>query len=563
MKTPQKVASWYWIVAAILTPFVALACVLTGYFAYQSQSYRAEADRLLASLRRNHEDFEHLRTVMTALGTQVGFVAANPEATVATIQVKAIPGNPEEEQRPVQDRNYVYNKMREGVDLYQGNGKYVQNYTSAREYLDRFEKQIERYIAFKAYQIYDVKTIEIGNLPVGAPPGAAPAPTPGPEGTPAPEPQPERVVVAGDVVERPGHRRAISAELTQEAYLPAEAEIDRAFDKWKNGDPPREHSLKKPTVITLELIFRRQMHLLDELVSANVRQYGILIGEVTSGETGFGGVETSKTRFDELAGLLSGKVTTLKTDVTREMGGAASADGEIAGASNDRKVQAFDAENVLRTGALQQEAQKFQAELEMHKNDADAFRDLARRIPRIKMPKAVPNSEWDGQINYSDDKRGTIHINLGRLDHVVAGQRFEVWRTSGRERDQFVGVIEIVRTLSDYFSLCTVLELADPAVPVRKNDRIMSHLWHKGKFLTIALHGTFEPPEQAFSKQRLTALLQQAGCRVVEKLQPGTDLVITGAPRGLAEDEWFKTARADILVDTITEEMVRLYLQPR
>ncbi len=118
--------------------------------------------------------------------------------------------------------------------------------------------------------------------------------------------------------------------------------------------------------------------------------------------------------------------------------------------------------------------------------------------------------------------------------------------------------IEIVRTLSDYFSLCTVLELADPSRPVRKGDEILSHLWHKNKFLTIALHGTFDPPKQAYSKERLTALLKEAGCRVVDKLQPGTDLVITGDPKGLAEDVWFKTARSDILVDMIGHRM-RLY----
>ncbi|MCC6573751.1 MAG: hypothetical protein IT462_08165 [Planctomycetes bacterium] len=567
MAKKQKVAGWYWIVSAILTPFIAAACILTGFFAYQSQSYRSEADQTVAALRRNNDQFEQMRTKMKELGDQVGFVLANPEGFIdaEAAKVKPAPGVVEEDQRPQQDRNYVYNKWREAEDLYRGGGKQVANYSSARQYLNKFEREIEKYIAYKSFQVYDVETIEIGNLPVNTPgePGATPPADPAaPPADPA-APKPDRAVVAGDIVERPGRKRVIG-ELPQEAYLPAEADLEAALTNRKGGAEPKENSLKKPTVITLELIFRKQMHLLDELVSANVRQYGILIGEVTSQEAGYGAVEDRKTKLDAAISDLDDKISNrLKVDATSHMGEIATADGEIAGEANSRKSTTFETQNLLRTGQLATDAGKFASEMEMHKADADAYRDLARRIPRIKMPKAVPNSEWDGQITYSDDKRGTIHINLGRLDNVVAGQRFEVWRASGREKDVFVGMIEIVRTLSDYFSLCTVLVLNDNSLPVRKGDEILSHLWHKGKFLTVALHGTFNPPDQAYTKERLTALLQQAGCRVVEKLQPGTDLVITGSPRGLADDAWFKTARSDILVDTISEEMVRPYLQPR
>lgn len=553
-KPQQKVASWYWIVSAILTPFVVIACVLTGYFAYQSQAYRAEADRIVVSLKANHTQFEQIRDIMKTLGTEVGFVASNPEGFVdgEANRVKVVPGNAEEEQRPVQDRNYIYNKWREGEDLLRGGGKQMANYMSARVYLTNFERAIERYIAFKAYQIYDVKTIEIGNLPSGAA-----APTPGAEGGP------DRVVVAADVVERPGARRKISAELDAEAYLPPEAEMDAALERWRRGDPPREQSLRKPTAITLELVFRKQMHLLNELTDANVRQYGILIGEVSGGEVGYGGVEARKNQLATEVSDLNSTIGTTKNTVVSRMNTAATADGEIAGDANSNKSNYFDSWEMTRTGKLGDEARAFASQAEMHRDDVEAFRDLTRLIPRIKMPKAVPNSEWDGKVTYSDDKRGSIHINLGRLDNVVAGQRFEVWRSSGHTQDVFIGVIEIVRTLSDYVSLCTVLELANPSLPVRMGDDLLSHLWHKGRFLTVALHGTFDPPEQAFSKERLAALLKAAGCRVVEKLQPGTDLVITGSPKGLADDEWFKTARSDILVDTINEEMVRLYLAPR
>ena len=115
--------------------------------------------------------------------------------------------------------------------------------------------------------------------------------------------------------------------------------------------------------------------------------------------------------------------------------------------------------------------------------------------------------------------------------------------------------------LSAHYSLCTVLTLSNATDPVRKGDKLVSQLWQDGQFLTVALHGDYEPPNEAYSKARLIELLKQAGVNVVDKVQPGTDVVILGS--NLLGDEWYRRARNDLRFETLKEDDVRLYVDPR
>jgi len=60
MAQQNKVASWYWIVSAVLTPFIMIACVVWAYYAQQVQSYRAEGTRLVAKVESDHAQLEPL-----------------------------------------------------------------------------------------------------------------------------------------------------------------------------------------------------------------------------------------------------------------------------------------------------------------------------------------------------------------------------------------------------------------------------------------------------------------------------------------------------------------------
>lgn len=572
-KQTQQVASWYWIVSAALLPFIMIAAVFASWGFYKSKSYRAEAAKIAASLEDDHKQFEPLRNNIKDVAEVTGaFLKGDPDRFIGELAAatKARPGIPEEDQKGP-DANPVYLKWREAEVKYFGEGSadragMIQQYTSARKYLDLLHTNVERIIAFKCYQVYTLKTINIYSAtkaPAAEPEGATPPA--GAEGTPPAQPA-GRVAVAAGVISRKGSERDISSSEmpNKKAYLPSDGEIDAAYTRYKANENPSDRAMRPLRTVTLETVLRQQMLLIDELVSADIRQYGILIGEVTGDEGGEPvGRAAEVKRKDEMTKDLAAKSQDVQTRGGRAkttIENTKRADSDLGGLAGELQRRFEDNFNIL-IGKINIEAQKFEAEKQMHEADKKAFVENLKKIAKIKNQSTIRRADADGQVTYSDDRRKTIHINLGRMDGVKAGQRFEVWRFSGMEKDKMLGVIEIVRTLSDYASLCTILDLADDNEPIRKGDAIVNRLWHSGKFLTVALHGDFEPPQQAHSKARLIELLKQAGVRVVEKVQPGTDLVITGS--NLFGDEWYRNARNDLRFEILKEEEVRLYVDPR
>ncbi|MBE7492678.1 MAG: hypothetical protein HS108_13115 [Planctomycetes bacterium] len=536
-KQPSKVASWYWITSAILTPFVLLATVLWAYFAMQSQAYRDEARRIARQVEADAADFEPMVAHMKRLAEITGFAAGDPLKDVNSDVVKGQLGKvpspiaEQEPQKPYEDRNPIYNIMRDTENAFYGQGDqpgHVQKYIAARVYLGEFEKKVQRYLNFKATQHYTVRTIDIGGKTA--------------------------IAASGDLSRK--------IQIADGTYVVPEADIDAA-----NSDPNREpadQTMRKPARITMELVLRRQAQLVSDLITADQHQYSLLYAEVTGSvggvPVGFQGEEARKAQaLRDISGL-NGLVDGRRAVSEQRLEGALGAD-ELALTETKAKKLNYE----LATQGLESNiatlAGQFETERLAHEADAEEYKKMTRLLPRIKTPIKIEKREADGEITYSDYGRRVVHINLGRDDGVRAGQRFEVWRLHGRNQDAVVGVIEIVRCLSAHYSLCTVLSLVDDNDPVRKNDKIISRIWHRGKFLTIALHGTFEPPNQAYTVQRLTELLKQQGCTIVEKVQPGTDIVITGS--NLLGDEWYRKARDDIRFETLKEEDVRVYIDPR
>lgn len=537
-KQPSKVASWYWITSAILTPFVLVATVLWAFFTIQSQTHRAEAQRLAAQIESDAKDFDPLVVHMKELSAITGFEMGDPlkdlDASQAAVSLPS-PIAEQEPAKPYEDRNPVYNIMRDAENSFygqSGQAGHLAKYVSTRAYLTEFEKRIKRYLAFKSYQYYTVRTIDVGGATVA--------------------------VAAGDL-----SRKFTAKDGT---YFPDEADIEAAAGRASAGEEPSDPTLRKPARITMELVLRRQSQLVSDLVAANQHQYNLLYAEV-AGEAGtdkvpVGYLGEEKRRDDVLKAIggLNGLVDGRRdVSVSRLSEALESADtGLVETRAKKARYELLTLAADSRITAL---ADRFEAERAAHETDAEEYRKMTRLLPRIKTPIKIEKRESDGDVTFSDYARRVVHVNLGRADGVRAGQRFEVWRIHGREQDVVVGVVEIVRCLSDHYSLCTVLSLVNDNDPVRKNDKIISRIWHKGKFLTVALHGTFEPPNQAYTSARLAELLKQQGCKIVEKVQPGTDIVITGS--NLLGDEWYRKARDDIRFETLKEEDVRVYVDSR
>jgi hypothetical protein len=560
MAPKSRVAGWYWITSAILTPFVLIATLFWAYYAQQVQNYRAEGRRLVSQLEQDHEAFEPLLNHMKEVSEATGWKMTDPIApdrlaALNTPRPSVFEG--EERNLPAEKRSPLLNAYLDAEGRFYGatadDAGYVEEYLAAREWLAEFEKKLQGYIYLKGYQYYTVKTIDVGG---------------------------ESIAIAGGDLSR--QIRAGDDQIP----VPPDDVIERARGDWTSKKAPFDKVMQEPTKITLELVFRKQVQLIRDLVSANLHQYNLLYSDV-SGEvdiyevdengkikrdkdgkpnkigSAWVGFEGEKRGLDKTIadlGGLSRRVGERKDESVAKLDGAREGAETVAEdtEARDSRLQTMYVSTEARIDELKIE---FEGAKLAHEGDAQKFDDLVRNLPRLKVPQKLEKSDPDGEVSYSDYARGVTHIDLGYSDGVKQGQRFEVWRLHGYEKDEFVGVVEIVRMLSAHYSLCTVLTLTNADDPVRKGDKIVSQLWQDGEFLTVALHGDYEPPNEAYSKARLTELLKLAGVTVVEKVQPGTDMVILGS--NLLGDEWYRRARNDLRFETLKEDDVRLYVDPR
>ncbi|MCB9935091.1 MAG: hypothetical protein H6840_05305 [Planctomycetes bacterium] len=584
MANGNKVAGWYWIISAILTPLVLIATLLWAYYAQQVQTYRAEGTRLVAQIEEDHKQFDPVLNHMKSVSESTGFKMGDPLGSID--QVKGSIPNPtafqgEERSQPKEKRSPLLNAYIDAEDRFYGTGDqpgYVHEYAAARDWLTSFERKLQRYVYLKGYQYYAVQTINIGG---------------------------EGVAVASGDLSR-------QIELIDNVPVPPDSALEEAAARYAAAVKPEEKAadkvMQEPTRITLELIFRKQTQLIRDLVSANLHQYNLLFADVAGDVEWYELDEWGRIKYDRVLKNESGQdmkdeqnrpvydringkptpVGKINVGFTGERNSLESIKAALSGLSNKvglRKTESIErlkealemadqgnvetttGENrlqfmvVANDGRIEELQSKFANEKLTHEGDAQKYEDLVRNLPRLKIPTKLEQSDPDGEVSYSDYGRGVVHIDLGHADGVRVGQRFEVWRPHGFEKDEFVGVVEIVRMLSAHFSLCTVLTLTTANDPVRKADKIVSQLWHNGKFLKVALHGSYEPPNEAYSKERLTELLKNLGVEVVEKVQPGTDIVVLGS--NLLGDEWYRRARSDLRFETLKEDDVRLYVDPR
>jgi hypothetical protein len=550
-KQKQQVASWYWNVSAILTPFVLIAGLVMMYYQHQVEAFAKESDRIYRQVRANHDDFKRGQLVaqMGQVATEIGFGMAGVLDGVGNIQPGEVPRSirtsvvtPEDLTAPDEKKGFVLVRYLQTDKEFFGEGSgatgMVHEYAAARHWLREFDSRVRRYLAFKSFQYYTVHTIEIQGG--------------------------EAAVAEGDL------RRPVTVR--DNIPQPDAAAIEGAWARQQEQrQPPADRTMQPPVEFTLELVFRRQMQLMVDLARVNHHQHSLLYADVSGGtgattpdgrpiRVGTAGETDQLDSIKARLQVLSRRVDERTNSSTTALDNAyRTTDQAII--ETVQRINDINNITISGTARLEDLASQFSGELYAHQADAGRFEDLIRGMPRIKSLIRLDKPVSDGEVTYSDYTRRVCHINLGSADGVKAGQRFEIWRTHGRDQDRFVGVVEVVRTLSAHFSLCSVIALTDSSDPVRKNDTLVTRIWSGGRFLTVALHGEFEPPNQVYTKERLTELLTLAGCRVVDRVQPGVDLVVLGS--NLFSDSWYREARNDLRFDTIREEEIRLYVDAR
>lgn len=534
----QKVASWYWVVTVALIPvFVVLVVILQSVFQQRSQ-YQIEAARIEVEVISNQDKLIPLQNQMMGVSAVIGFGMADVNGYTGdfTDAMTAPGGNAEEEAKPQEERNPVYVVMRRTeTEFYEGK---VQGYMSTRKWLDNFDNKLRRYIAYKVQEEYTLKA--------------------------------KKAADGAWTDNLSTLTRSIESSTERTAMVVPALKLDEVNMTPDPDTDIKEGVFRPPVRVTLEMIFAKQFGLIGQLEVASSRYKGLLYAEV-AGRAGdlYVGFEAG-VNAKKLANLTKDSIITngsqpalldiLKSDSVEQLDLAKSSANAAADEARGNSSE-FDLRHVSEKTRLTGHEDAFEAELSAAKSDAEAFEKLINEIPLIKSLVKLEKSQADGEISFSDFSRKLCHINLGRGDNIRAGQRFEIWRTHGRKRDKFVAVVEIVRALSNSFSLCTVLSLTDKNDPVRKGDSIVSRIYHKGRFLKIALHGDFKAPSEAYGRERLAELLKLAGCTIVEKVNPGVDLTVTGS--NLLGDERYRNARKVLRFETIKEDDIRLYIDPR
>lgn len=561
MKQKAKVASWFWITSAILTPFVMVAALFLLYFTWQIDSNRAQSKSIIRQINYNAETFSvevaHMKDVSELVGLRVGDPYAKKTDAINLVR-RPDPIPAEERNKPADKQSDLLKAYLDAEARVYGatasEPGMIHEYAAVRMWLNDWEVRLQKYIAVKTFQFYTLKTIDI-------------------DGATA-------VTVEGslyrDIDETEAGRPVPPADKQDAAFGRIRVATTEDFRRL-------DRVMQPPTRVTMELVFRKQTQLIRDLVAANQHQYNLLYAETTgdasyvhpddigkdpanqrrlSIKIGSEGEDARKRKIAEEIDLLVKQIED-RRDVSNGKLESASSMADRAIGDTRKLRNDLDLMAVAGTARIERLATDYASEVTLHQDDASKFLQLIRDMPPLKEPIKLEKGEPDGEVSFSDYGRSICHINLGRSDGVRVGQRFEVWRPHGRPdaKDEFVAVVEIVRTLSAHYSLCTVLGLTDEKNHVQKGDKIISRIWHDGKFLKIALHGSFEPPNQAYSEARLTELLKLLGCTVVDNAQPGVDLVILGSR--LLEDEWYYKARSDLRFDTLREEDVRLYVDPR
>ena len=171
-------------------------------------------------------------------------------------------------------------------------------------------------------------------------------------------------------------------------------------------------------------------------------------------------------------------------------------------------------------------------ELSAEKERATAReKDLSKQIANHQMQNSAliergrlqrPADVADGRILVAKTGIPTAYINLGRKDLLQRGTIFRVKNPNGSAVKGYARVTDVQEERSEV----ALYDFADPVGDfAREGDLLFNDLYTPRVTRTVYLLGRFSAP---YNKPELTQLLQRLGNKVVDKMQPGVDLVILG-----------------------------------
>lgn len=161
----------------------------------------------------------------------------------------------------------------------------------------------------------------------------------------------------------------------------------------------------------------------------------------------------------------------------------------------------------------------------------------------------APLQMADGYVVRVVTGEGIAYINLGTRDNVRRGMTFSVYsRVAGIPQDgQGKATLEVVEPF-DITSECRVTSTT-PGQPIMENDIVANPVYDPHRRLNFLVAGDFDLNFDGRTDdpagQRVQALIEASGGKVVEQLDPRTDFVVLGSP----------PERAEVAPETDTPEM--------
>jgi|GEM_PF-6958473 len=543
-----KPTTWPWIVTALLSPLLLASLLAMGYMTGERKRLAAETQQSVKQFERQAAEHKVLQEQLNRLVALSGVGSWKPDASGKQTAPENIPV-PNEQFTPMMTKFTTVSPT-----ILNSATNSIANMRAEVDAIYRWRDELDRTLAFMIYgpsnlpQIYTINRF----MDVS---GAA---------TLQDEAQVKTAIQNLALLRRPdlsADGNTIPTDLLNEAY-------DRYRKMEATADPMVSASLRP----TFETVVRLQRALMDALSAYSDDAGSVLWGETDAGDP-----------FND-------QVTNLNSKIGTQEGSRDSGDDAFSKMNTGYKGvetlmdEARSRNNDIRDGAvdvqreIDDSRQLFQSDMEsltlIYQNMLNAARleerllvQLLKRNRKISDYQGLRwNLRSDGELAFVNNNTRVCHINLGAANNVHQGMRFEVWRFTGAgEADQRIGMVEVLRALDDHYALCTILdERMDEGEPIalRAGDTLVNRLWDNGHYLNVSLAGTlWGGTFTHYGKDALTTKLRALGVKIQDDIQINTDLVILGG--GRKPDQAYQDARSKIDFEELTEDAVRLYVDPR
>jgi hypothetical protein len=180
------------------------------------------------------------------------------------------------------------------------------------------------------------------------------------------------------------------------------------------------------------------------------------------------------------------------------------------------RVEASNAQNELAKAkeAAAQEKRRLEAE-------RDALREY-QRTTKEQADLEIRRNDPDGTVLDANVTLGTGYIDLGRVDRVFPGLKFEVYGVGRGGFRLRKGVVLVQEVLDAHYSQVTILSQDDESRPLVRGDTIHNPFYSPTKTIHVFLAGDLKKYPKSIAVQRL----RRANVVVDDALSAQTDYVV-------------------------------------